>query len=336
MDEKLSLYGEHKVTKAMADLLSYAGQLAMSFEKSSEIMEKFTGVRVSESLIRTITEETGKMVFDQGINQAKVSFEKPELAAPEWLDKDKKEGVLYILTDGSHVNTKNKDEKGSSWREMKLGLVFGDHDSITRKDGKQIITQKEYVAYFGGVGKFEKLLFDAAARAGYGKIRKVVVIGDGAHWIWNMCDELFPDAVQILDYYHMAENVSNFSKYLYSDNEVKAKGWRKDVMTKLENGNLDEVLKDLPDVTGKKLPINVPNLKIYLENNRSRMNYTDYELKGYSIGSGAIESGNKLVIQQRMKQSGMRWSVPGGQYVASLRAKYASNQWNKVKDVIGL
>lgn len=320
----------------MADLLSYAGQLAMSFEKSSEIMEKFTGIRVSESLIRTITEEIGKEVFDQGMKQAKASFEKPELAAPQLLDKDKKEGILYILTDGSHVNTKNKDEKGSSWREMKLGLIFRDKDSITRKDGKQIITKKEYVTYFGGVGEFKKLLFDAAASAGYGKISKVVMIGDGAQWIWNMCDELFPDAVQILDYYHMAENVSNFSKYLYSDNEVKAKGWRKEVMTKIETGELDKVLKDLPDLTGKKLPINVPNLKIYLENNRNRMNYADYESKGYCVGSGAIESGNKLVIQQRMKQSGMRWSIPGGQYVASLRAKYASNQWNKVKEVIGL
>jgi len=196
MDEEIGLYGDHKVTYAMADLLTYAGQLAVSFEKASEIIKKFTGVAVSESLIREITEESGQKVFEQDMKRANKAYAKPQLAFEELLDKDKKEGVLYILTDGSQVNT-NRNQNGSSWHEMKLGLVFSDHNSIKRKDGQSIIVQKEYVTYFGGVEEFKKLLFEAAVRAGYGKIRDVVVIGDGAHWIWNMCEELFPDAVQI-------------------------------------------------------------------------------------------------------------------------------------------
>lgn len=334
MDEQLRLYGDHKVTYAMSDLISYAGQLAMSFEKSSEIMEKFMGVTVCESIIRSITEETGKMVFEKDITQAKETFEKPNLAVSKLLIK--KEGVLYILTDGSHVNTKIRDKDGSSWHEMKLGLVFWDSDSIKRKDGKSVITQKEYVAYFGGVGEFKKLLFDAAIRAGYSMITEVVMIGDGAPWIWKLCKELFPNAVQILDYYHMIENVNNFSKYLFRNNEVKAKGWANEIIKKIENCEIEEVITALPDLKGKKLPLNVPNLKTYLENNKNRLNYLEYEEKGYYIGSGSIESGNKLVIQQRMKQSGMRWSIQGGQYVASLRAKYASNRWYEVRSIIGL
>lgn len=329
------MYGDHKVTYAMADLITYAGQLAVSFEKASEVIKKFTGITVSESLIREITEESGQKVFEEDIKRAKKSYEKPELAFEELLDKDKKEGVLYILTDGSQVNT-NRKQNGSSWHEMKLGLVFSDHNSIKRKDEKSIIVQKEYVAYLGGVAEFKKLLFDAAVRAGYGKIRNVVVIGDGAHWIWNMCEELFPNAVQILDYYHMVENVNIFAKYLHSNNEVKAKGWANQVIREVENGHIDEVLKELPDLKGEKLPANVPNLKVYLENNKERTHYEQYKLKGYSVGSGAIESGNKSVIQQRMKQAGMRWSISGGQCIASLRAKYSSNQWDKVREAIGL
>lgn len=336
IDIEIELLGEHKVTKDMADRITYAGQVAMSFEKSAEILKKFTDVSVSESLIRTITEEIGQKVFEQNLKQAKESFEKPEMAAPEVLNKDKKEGVLYILTDGSHVNTINIDGKGSSWREMKLGLVFWDRDSINRKDGKAIITKKEYVTYFGEVGEFKKLLFDAAARAGYGKIREVVVIGDGAHWIWNMCEEVFPNAVQILDYFHMVENVSTFAKYLYPNDEIKIKGWTKEVVKKIEKYEIDEVLNELPDLKDITLPVGVPNLKKYLENNRNRINYPLYKSKEFYVGSGAIESGNKLVIQQRMKQSGMRWSISGGQYIASLRAKYTSNQWEKVRSVIGL
>lgn len=99
---------------------------------------------------------------------------------------------------------------------------------------------------------------------------------------------------------------------------------------------MDEVLASLPDLKDVKLPAQVPNLRVYIQNNRGRIDYRRYKSKGYYIGSGAIESGNKLVIQQRMKQSGMRWSTSGGQYIAALRAKYTSNQWDKVRDAIGL
>ena len=335
-NQEIGLLGEHKVTMEMADLMTYAGQVAMSFEKASEMIEKFTGIRVSESLIRAVTEETGKKVFIEDMKRAKESYEKPEEAAPALLERCRKEGNLYLFTDGSQVNTILKDEKGSTWREMKLGLVFYDGDSIRRKDGKMIITKKEYVTFFGGVEEFKKLLFDAAARAGYGKIRQIVFIGDGSHWIWNMCEELFPDAVQILDYYHLSENVHSFAKYLYPDNEIKMKGWAKDILDKVDKGLVEEVLERLADLKDVKLPAQVPNLRVYIENNRGRIDYRRYKLRGYYIGSGAIESGNKLVIQQRMKQSGMRWSMSGGQYMAALRAKYASDQWDKVRDAIGL
>ena len=336
IDNEIGLLGEHKVTMEMADLMTYSGQVAMSFEKASELIEKFTGIKVSESLIRAVTEETGEKVFKEDTKRAKESYEKPEKAAPAILERYRKEGNLYLFTDGSQVNTISKDEKGSTWREMKLGLVFYDGDSIRRKDGKMIITKKEYVTFFGGVEEFKKLLFDAAARAGYGKIRQLVFIGDGSHWIWNMCEELFPDAVQILDYYHLSENVHSFAKYQYPDNEIKMKGWAKDILDKIDKGLVEEVLASLPDLKDVKLPAQVPNLRVYIENNRGRIDYSRYKLRGYYIGSGAIESGNKLVIQQRMKQSGMRWSPSGGQYIAALRAKYASNQWGKVRDVIGL
>jgi hypothetical protein len=86
--------------------------------------------------------------------------------------------------------------------------------SILEKD------KKEYVTYFGAVGEFKKFVFDAAARAGYGLLKKVVVIGDGAQWIWNMCEELFPDAVRILDYFHLSENVHGYAKAFYPVDEI--------------------------------------------------------------------------------------------------------------------
>ena len=86
VNQEIRLLGEHKVTLEMADLLTYAGQVAMSFEKSSEIIEKFTGIKVSESLIRSVTEETGEKVFRQDMKRANGTYEKLEEAAPALLD----------------------------------------------------------------------------------------------------------------------------------------------------------------------------------------------------------------------------------------------------------
>lgn len=122
----------------------------------------------------------------------------------------------------------------------------------------------------------------------------------------------------------------------YPDNEIKMKGWAKDALDRIDKGLVDEVLEGLPDLDNVKLPAQVTNLKVYIENNRGRIDYRRYKLRGYYIGSGAIESGDKLVIQQRMKQSGMRWGISEGQYIVVLRAKYASSQWYKVRVAIGL
>lgn len=161
-----------------------------------------------------------------------------------------------------------------------------------------------------------------------------MVIGDGAHWIWNLYDELFPDAVQVLDYYHMCENVYRYAKFLYPSDEQKMNGWAQQIIAKIEAGQVDELLDAIPCTDEQKLPAGVPKLPTYLSNNRKRMNYQELQQKGYKVGSGAIESGNKKVIQQRMKQSGMRWGVETGQYIATLRAKYASNCWSDVLDII--
>ena len=336
LDVELKLFGDHKVTMRMADLLTYSGQVAMSFEKASELMFKYTGMEIGESLIRTVTEETGEKVFQHDMKNAEQTYRNPEKTIPFVLPKDKKDGVLYIMMDGSSVNTIQKDECGSSWREMKLGLIFADYDRIKTKDGKVILTQKEYVTYFGEVGAFKKLIFDATARSGYGRIKEVVVIGDGAHWIWNMCEEIFPEAVEILDYYHLSENVHKFGRYLHPDNDIEMKKWSKDILDKVDSGKVEQIIDELPDLEGVTLPDHVPNLKKYIKNNKKRVEYPDYKKKGYYIGSGAIESGNKMVIQQRMKQSGMRWSLSGGQQIAALRAKYCSNNWVTIQKAIGL
>ena len=325
----------HRMTNGFREMITYLGQASASFEDARDILKKLKGIDISASQMQIVTEEIGAGVFAADMEEAAAIFRSPERYMPHSLEKDKAEDILYILMDGSSVNTRVQDVGGNTWKEMKLGMVFRSKDVITRgtKIESCTITQKEYVTYFGEVGKFKELLFAAALRAGYGSVKNVVVIGDGAHWIWNLCEECFPDATQILDYYHMVKNVYDYVGALFPNDDKKKIRWANSVIWYIETDQYDKAMKMIKkDSLGSVLPETTVNLEGYLTNNKDRVRYLDFKGRCLYIGSGMIEGGNKVVIQKRMKQCGMRWSVQGGQFVAALRAKSQSQKWDVVED----
>jgi len=333
-DSALNINDTFHATNDFIELVAYVAQMVPSFKNARDLLFKISGIDISVSQIQKIALYAGEKVHEKQMEAAEKAYDKPEIAAPFVMEKDKEDCILYIMTDGSQVNTRVKDKDGSTWKEMKLGMVFTDKDLRTVND-HVYIDNKEYTAYFGSVSEFKKLLFETAARAGYGKIKRVVIIGDGAKWIWNMCEELFPDAVCILDLFHMKENIYDYAKALFPNNEKKYTKWAKTVAYYIESDQVKKALKKinenpLPETAGK----NVVNLTGYIMNNIDRINYLDYKNQGYYVGSGMIESGNKVVVQKRLKQTGMRWSREGGQRMVALRAKYESNKWEDVRNLI--
>jgi hypothetical protein len=236
------------------------------------------------------------------------------------------------MTDGAAVNTRIEDDDGSTWRENKLVLVFSDKDLIEPSNRNNIILKKEYAAYVGSVDEFKKHVYRAAIENDYGAYENVVVIGDGATWIRNMCDELFPGAQQILDKYHLCENVYTYAKALFNNSTEKYTPWAETVIEKIEDGKISEALQFIEE--SAKSSDSATKLAGYIQNNTDKIDYEYYANQGWFVGSGAIESGNKVVLQRRLKQAGMRWSVKGAQSIVTLRAKWESNLW--LRDVVDL
>jgi len=249
----------------------------------------------------------------------------------------RKKGILYIEADGATLNTRQKDSEGSTWRENKLGMVFSSDNIYFWTDKKGVqqrqLRKREYISYIGSANEFRKHLVACAIRNGYGLYEETVVLGDGATWIHNMMKEYFPDAQQILDFYHLAENVHKYAGYYYKANESKSKEWAKKICAKLKKSQYKSVLRELESHDNMdKCPV---NLYGYITNNINHIDYLKYEQKGYFIGSGAIESGNKIVMQQRLKQSGMRWNVETAQNLLTLKSKAESSLWlSDVEDYI--
>lgn len=317
-----------KITKEMMVELAFYAQNQVSFEDAKYMIEKTYHIQTNAETIREVAEYVGKQVFEKDTKEAEEKYEKM-YQLPMLTEQEKEDITLYLLTDGAAVNTRIEDENGSTWRENKLVMAFTSKDMIKRPDGNHIITKKEYGAYIGSVEEFKKYMLNVALKAGYCKVKNVVIISDGATWIRNACKEIFPDAIQILDKFHLEENLFSYARYKYGEDEKAYTKWVKMLMKYIEKGNKEKALKVLKKEDYSKLPTGVPNILGYVKNNIDKIDYQNYKERGYFVGSGAIESGNKVVLQRRCKQAGMRWSVSGAQYMLTLKSKWESNLWKE-------
>ena len=151
-----------------------------------------------------ITEYIGKLVYDYNYNKALEVWNKRANMGIKIIHK---KGIIYIQADGATINTRIEDENGSTWRENKLGILFAETDMYKRKDKSNIINHKEFVSYIGSGDTFRILLFAKTVELRYWEYENIVFISDGATWLRNMISELFPEAIQILDKYHLIENI---------------------------------------------------------------------------------------------------------------------------------
>jgi hypothetical protein len=197
--------------------VSYYGQEMRSYKKASEILIDACGIQLDPATIVSVTNHIGEIAFNNEYKNAIEIYDLLEKGKLEFPTK-KKDSTLFIQVDGAMVNTR-KCETNSTWHENKLGLVYSsDNVKVTGKvrsdDGvdedRHEILVKEYTAYVGENAEFKKLLFSCAWRNGYGAHKETILVSDGATWIRHMKEQLFPDALQILDFYHVAEKIWDF------------------------------------------------------------------------------------------------------------------------------
>lgn len=136
------------------------------------------------------------------------------------------------------------------------------------------------------------------------------------------------DVVHILDYSHVKENIYKFANVFIRGAKQKT-ACAEELARLVKEGKIDEAIAKAEPYKDKRRA-RIPNIYSYLNNNRDCINYPSYVAVGYFIGSGVIESGNRSVMQERLKLPGMRWSVESAQFVLTLKCKYDSNLWESV------
>jgi hypothetical protein len=302
-------------TPYFQEIIAYAGTLDC-YGKSQEVIEKFTRVKVSLSSVFRITNSISKRLEKEDIEN--------ENAIPPLSNRD----ILYVQIDGSMIQTRTKDEP---WKEVKLGRLFRGVDCSNPNTKVAQITDSQYVGHFGRSVDFGlklKTIIDA-----YGELKdRLIFVCDGAAWIREWIADTYPLSVSILDYYHVLEYLYDFANKVFSDRSL-GRDWCRVQEELLLGSKVGAVIQNInmADVNG----LHKSRIVAYYTNNKGRMNYGYYRQVGSGIiGSGAIESAHRTVIQHRMKLSGQRWGTDGARNMLRMRIILKNRQWQRVEETM--
>jgi len=247
--------------------------------------------------------------------------------------------ILYVQMDGTGIPVVKKETEGrpgkmkgqpSHTREVKLGCVF----TQTTWDQEGFpVRDPDSTTYTGAIEtaeEFGKRIYVEAWKRGWSRAAKKVVMGDGAEWIWNLAEQHFPGAVQIVDLYHARQHLWELARRLYPNDERHQKVWMKLHQKRLlDKGKIEKLVSALRSIVcahpevAEKIRIEAE----YFARNADRMRYPKFRKQHLFIGSGVIEAGCRTVIGSRLKQSGMFWTVRGANAIIALRCCHLNGRF---------
>lgn len=290
---------------------------SVPFAEARSLLGRLTGLEVSVSHLQRVSEGHGRRAEAEAAREREGLFAGRLTCLAE--DRAKR---LYVTLDGTQTPFVD------GWHESRVGAIY---PGEAGEDGQDEAGRTTYVvAVQESVGSFGERLYQEAQRRGVEHAQEVVIVADGAPWIWNLAAEHFPERVEILDFYHAAERLHKVARAVYGEGTASARRFAEANRIRLLEGRVEDVLRSLRalspnDAEGQE----AVRLAVgYFRDNRSRMRYDQFRARGYHIGSGVVEAACKHVVGSRCKRSGMRWSKDGAQSILALRSLVLNDRWD--------
>ena len=309
---------------------------AVPFNGAAGLLEDLAGVRLTAKRVERAAEASGAGLAAAGRERARLIAARKLVPLPPSPLPDK----LYAVIDGTGVpmtsrETAGREGKGEDGRartrEVKLAVFFTQDKldtggyPVRDRDSSSVIATFEPAAVFGGLVKAEGI------RRGADHVRQLTVLGDGAAWIWGIATARFPEATQIVDLFHAREHLHDLARRLEFMLLDRKEEWLAARLEDLDYGYIDGIVKatrQYPLEGVKKDEIDTA--LGYFENNAPRMRYHWFRQCGLFVGSGVVEASCKTIVGQRLKQSGMHWTVNGADAIIALRCREASSTWETI------
>jgi hypothetical protein len=294
----------------------------VSFEESSELMDKLAGVPVDAKQVERTAEALGREIAQ---DERTVVEPAPPCAPTMYLGLD---GTGVPMRPSEVAGREGKQADGSAkTREVKLVTVW----SAEKRDPKTGLPTRDEgsVSYSAAIesaatrdvdetpSEFAQRVEREARRRGFEQAERRVVLGDGAPWIWKLADELFPGAVQIVDLFHAKGHLWDVAKAIYGPGSDLGEQWAKQRRDELDDGKIDDILAALRVHAGAN--DEARKCLDYVTANRRRMRYPELRAQGLCTSTGVVEAGCKTAVGTRCKRAGMRWTVRGADAIIALR-----------------
>lgn len=327
LDQQLGL----RPGQISAELESLTGMTGaqLPFGQSSQLFEALTLVSVSDQTVAKATQAIGGEVQSQEIEWIVQSRDEVWLQEQQRLAQHPQR--LYGALDAAKVHI--RVEKEHPWRDLKVGAWFTttvEPPQNPDDDWEIHATDISYYCDICEASQFGELLWATGCQRQAQLAQELIFLGDGAEWIWNLVREHYPEAVQIVDWFHATEYIAPVASAAFAT-EAQQQAWIKQVRTHLWDGELDSVIAAFERFTDHHRAAEAASKAVtYFTNNRQRMDYPTYRAKGYQIGSGTIESGCKQIVSQRLKVAGAIWDLENGITTAKARAALLSGQWQAI------
>ena len=296
----------------------------VSFEEGHELLRELAGVDVPAKHVERAAEALGREISEDEKHRVE-PLPADEPVAP----------TLYLGMDGTGVPVRKEElvdrpgkqpDGSAKTREVKLVTVWSaeerDEEGVPVRDAGSVsysaaIESAAQSDTSQAPSEFAERVEREAARRGFLRADRRVVLGDGAKWIWNLADEHFPDAVQIVDRFHAKQKLSDVAKSIYGAGSDLANYWARERHDELDAGAIDPLLSALRVHSPKDEEAR--KCVDYIAGNRARMRYAEFRAAGLCTSTGVVEAGCKTAIGARCKRAGMHWTVAGADAIIALR-----------------
>lgn len=336
-----------RISGSLARLVALVGAVA-PYPLASELIEQFFGVRLSPMSVWRCVQRLGE-ACEQYTTDMVAYHKDPNSVVAE---PEKAPDAVVLGVDGCalgmQVRTKRRRRDGNKplpplppvedghFREVKTGALLLPAERVETTPGRHSVIRRALVTCLGSADQIFDRLWSKLHELGWlGRDTVVVIVGDGAEWIWNRAS-MFTNRCEILDFWHAVEKAWEFARLHFGEGSARADRFISKLVADLRAGKVTQVTARLREL--KTANEDVQNaldaLVKYYADNAGRMRYAEYVRKGYGIGSGAVESAHKQVVHARLRQAGMRWSEAGARRLLALRVLLLNHSWKQLDRMV--
>jgi hypothetical protein len=317
LDEAIGLDGHRSWTAGVQEAVALLS-CESSFETVADLMDRLLGVAVSPATVQQLAQAAG---------------ERAEALPAAPPGRRERPDTLIVAVDGCQAPQRD------GWHEVKIATLYSKDARCRTSGGRGRLTAKHYLATLANAEGFGQALGADATAYGALTARRVVMMGDGAAWIWNLSAMQFPQATEIVDFYHAAEHLWAVGEALWGDRQtsVRTRSWVRRYRRYLREGRVKLVLAAIDRsavqqqaALTKERRKTVDLNREYFRRNAWRMRYGRFRQMGLPIGTGAVEGACKHVVQSRLKRPGTRWSEPGLKSMLALKVTRLNNRWEEL------